>query len=334
VSDNSPGPSRRTLAKGVAWAVPAVSIVAATPAHAVSSPTANALNLSSAWYSCNNGTFEFYFNPTSTITITAVTITSTWTPFTGGYTLALSTVSKDQVGATARFKASFQDPKVNNITHDSSTHFSAPLSGCALDVLKEDGSTLLVTYTQNSATKTATYSATEIYNALNNHFTMGNAQSCGICGGPSNTPATTFAAQSLAYDGKDGEWEITFTGGGVSDGAKITKVEMFTSACGNTTNPLVTWTGSSLTPKLTAGPNTALGTCGDSKQAWYGHFGDSSGTNTKCPGSVLVADSTYFRITHANGHVETLNAPAVGLGKYKYSSVKNLSPSGSIDCPA
>ena len=324
MTNTSRGVSRRTLVKGTAWAVSAVAVASAAPAYAASPKPAG---LSSTWYSCNNGTFKFFFNPAPGITITSVTIQSSWTPFAPPnppFTLTLSTVTKDEVNAPASFLAKFQNPKVGAVTYDSQAHFTT-LRWCAVDQLVADNSVLKVTYTQAGVTRTDNYPASEIDKTKH---TAGNAQNCGVCGTDGSTVnpgATTFGSQALEYDGKDGQWTIKFTGVN-TPAALITKIEVFTTigTCGlSPAAPLFTWTGSSATPSITFGGNsgTPLGTCGSTKQVWYGHYGSNTAPAQPCPSSVLVNDATFFTITHANGYVETLNAPANGTGKYKYTNV-------------
>ena len=335
MTNTSRGVSRRTLVKGTAWAVPAVAVASAAPAYAASPKPAG---LSSTWYSCNNGTFKFFFNPAPGITITSVTIQSSWTPFAPPnppFTLTLSTVTKDEVNAPASFLAKFQNPSVGGITYDSQAHFTT-LRWCAVDQLVADNSVLTVTYTQAGVNRTVTYRASEIDKTKH---TAGNAQNCGVCGTDGSTVnpgATAFEPQALEYEGKNGQWTIKFTGVN-TPAALITKIEVFTTipTCGlGTSTLLFTWTGGPTNkPAISFGGDsgTPLGSCGSTKQVWYDHYGSQGAGNTLCPSAVLVSESTFFKITHANGYVETLYAPANGAGKYKYSNVGGIT---TTTCPA
>ena len=320
LEDSSRTISRRTVVKGVAWAAPVVALSNALPAYAASPPPPGTAGLSSAWYSCNNGTFEFYFNPAPSITdISQVTIQSDWAPFNSPFTLTRSTVNKDRQNNTARYLFKFQNPGGTS----SQDHFTT-LRWCALDQLRFDNSILTVTYVEGGVTKTTQHSG---YDIAYSSFTMGNAQSCGVCGTDGSTVnpgATSFGKDSITYDGKTGKWSFKFTAASGA-AAEITNIEMYipSGSC-SSASPIATWSGSAassvtLAPEVT----TNLGPCGSGQTVWINHYGSNTGQNTKCPSQELYSDGTYFKITHANGYVETLHVPPNGTNPpYKISNTR------------
>jgi hypothetical protein len=97
--------SRRTIAKGVAWTVPAIIVATAAPAAAASAPTVF-VNATGQWNGkSGNVTFTLFFTGSSTskVTITSVTSSSgAWTKWpateqdltTSGTQLQLSFIAK------------------------------------------------------------------------------------------------------------------------------------------------------------------------------------------------------------------------------------------------
>ena len=309
--------SRRTVVKGAAWAAPAVVLTTALPAYAASFPLT--VGASSAWYSCNNGTFEFYFNPVPAVTnIVSVTIQSNWAPFATPFTLTRSTETKDRQDNPARYLFEFQNPGGTS----SLAHFTT-LRWCALDQLRADNSILTVTYVEDGVTKTETFTGFDIDYSV---FTMGNSQSCGICGqdgSQTNPGATIFDGnKSIIYDGKHGEWEFKLKAASGA-AAQMTKIELWIpgGSCVSS-SPVYTWTGGATGSQSIKPPVTgALGTCGSGANTWIAHYGANTGQNTLCASTVLYGDGTYFKITHANGYVETLPVPQNGNAIYDIKNV-------------
>lgn len=291
--------SRRTIVKGTAWSVPVIAVAIKTPMAAATG--GGQVALTSAWYSCNNGTWKFTFTPSATVAVTGVSVTATWAGC-GTLSETLKATGKAGKPVEAEMKA-----KVGSC--ESKSHYTTPDGPCALDHLKADNTVFLVSLSDGT---TETVPAA----TFTGSFVANHADNCGPCGG--TQPATGGASlNKILYSGNVGKWEFDLQP--TNDKNKITNIALWGDWG---TGPILL--GSNKDGKFDNPVKDG------SSDDWRQHYGSthSLGNPNRCPLDQALADDTFFVIIYQDRSTETVSLADLIKPTTK-TDIKNADCSGS-----